>query len=134
MFETAGNVFTIVCGLSFLKPCIMIFSLIVYTIKGAKQMIETLNTLTILAASHAWEKGNSQLIIDVRTEGESKTGHLASATHLPLDIFEKNIVSLIKDKQHTVYLLLRKRQSFRKSTTDNAGFGLYQREKCWWSR
>jgi phage shock protein E len=85
----------------------MIFSSIIYTIKVAKQMFKTLTTLIILATSHAWAQGNSQLIIDVRTEGECNAGHLASATHLPLDIFEQNIVSFIKDKQRTVYLYCR---------------------------
>lgn len=70
-------------------------------------MFKTLTTLIILATSHAWAQGNSQLIIDVRTEGEWNAGHLALATHLPLDIFEQNIASLIKDKQHTVYLYCR---------------------------
>lgn len=85
----------------------MIFSYIIYTIKVAKQMFKTLTTLIILTISHAWAQGNSQLIIDVRTEGEWNAGHLASAKHLPLDIFEQNIVSLIKDKQRTVYLYCR---------------------------
>lgn len=85
----------------------MIFFYIIYTIGVAKQMFKTLTTLIILATSHAWAQGNSQLIIDVRTEGEWNAGHLASATHLPLDIFEQSIVSLIKDKQRTVYLYCR---------------------------
>jgi phage shock protein E len=70
-------------------------------------MLKTIITLIILATSHALAQGNSQLIIDVRTESEWNAGHLELATHLPLDIFERNIVSLVKDKQQTVYLYCR---------------------------
>ena len=47
------------------------------------------------------------MIIDVRTESEWNAGHLARAIHLPLDIFEQNIASLVEDKQQIVYLYCR---------------------------
>jgi len=70
-------------------------------------MFKTLITLIILTTNYAWAEGSSQLIIDVRTESEWNTGHLARAIHLPLDIFEQNIASLIEDKQQIVYLYCR---------------------------
>jgi phage shock protein E len=70
-------------------------------------MLKTLVTLIILTTKYVWAEGNSQLIIDVRTESEWNAGHLATAIHLPLDIFEQNIASLVKDRQQTVYLYCR---------------------------
>lgn len=70
-------------------------------------MLKTLVTLIILTTNYVWAEGNSQLIIDVRTESEWNAGHLATAIHLPLDIFEQNIASLVKDRQQTVYLYCR---------------------------
>ena len=70
-------------------------------------MLKTLVALIILTINYVWAEGNSQLIIDVRTESEWNAGHLATAIHLPLDIFEQNIASLVKDRQQTVYLYCR---------------------------
>ena len=70
-------------------------------------MLKTLITLIILTTNYAWAEGNSQLIIDVRTESEWNAGHLSTAIHLPLDIFEQNIASLVEDKQQIVYLYCR---------------------------
>lgn len=70
-------------------------------------MLKTLVALIILTTNYVWAEGNSQLIIDVRTESEWNAGHLATAIHLPLDIFEQNIASLVKDRQQTVYLYCR---------------------------
>lgn len=67
-------------------------------------MLKTLVTLIILTTKYVWAEGNAQLIIDVRTESEWNAGHLATAIHIPLDIFEQNIASLVKDRQQTVYL------------------------------
>ena len=64
-------------------------------------------TLLIFTSSILWAEGKSHMIIDVRTQSEWDAGHLETAVHIPLDIFESGIESLVKDKEQKVFLYCR---------------------------
>lgn len=70
-------------------------------------VIKLLVALTILFSDYLWAEGKSSMIIDVRTQSEWDSGHLNKAVHLPLDLFESGIESIVKGKDTTVYLYCR---------------------------
>lgn len=72
-----------------------------------KNIIRSLVTLAIFMSCHLWAAETSKMIIDVRTKSEWDAGHLETAVHLPLDVFETRIASLATDKTQVVYLYCR---------------------------
>jgi phage shock protein E len=72
-----------------------------------KNILRSLVALAILTSCPLWAAENSEMIIDVRTKNEWDAGHLETAFHLPLDVFEANVAALVTNKTQVVYLYCR---------------------------
>jgi phage shock protein E len=76
---------------------------------------------------------NGAQIIDVRTVGEYKTGHIKGSVNIPLDTLSKNISKLKKDKPVITCCASGMRSSSAKSMLKSNGFSEVHNGGGWMS-
>lgn len=68
-------------------------------------MINTIKKIFGSGTDYKLLMKSGAIIVDVRTEGEFKTGHIEQSINIPLDSISGKIAELKKKKQTNYYLL-----------------------------